>query len=57
MKKIRQKLYLFFRKHYKIYTLLVLILGIAIGCTYEGVDEGTHYFNILGHTVYLGFVL
>ena len=57
MRKLKRKINLFFRKHYKIYTILILAVGIALGCTYEGVDEGTHYFNILGHTFYLGFVL
>lgn len=58
MRKLKRKINLFFRKHYKIYTLLILALGIALGCTYEGRGEdNTHYFNIMGHTVYLGLIL
>jgi hypothetical protein len=58
MKKLKRKINLFFRKHYKIYTILILALGIALGCTYDGRGEdNTHYFNIMGHTFYFGFIL
>lgn len=55
MKRLKRKIFLFFRKHYKIYTLLILLIGIAIGCTYDGKDEtGTYYFNVLGNRFYIG---
>lgn len=44
-------------KHSKIYTFLVLLLGIILGCMYDGQGEdGTHYFHALGHTLYMGFI-
>lgn len=57
MKRLKRKIFLFFRKHYKIYTLFILLLGIALGCTYDGQDDGMYYFNILGHTFFIGAVL
>ena len=47
IKKIKRIIFLFFRKHYKIYTLLILIMGIAIGCGYDGRgDLGEIYYKI-----------
>lgn len=55
MKKIKRRIFYIFRKHYKIYTLLVLILGIALGCTYDGRgDLGEFYFKIGGQLYYIG---
>lgn len=57
MKTIKRKIFYFLRKHYKIYTIAILIAGIAIGCMYEGQgDTGERYFNVLGHTFYMGWV-
>lgn len=55
MKKLSSWFYL---KHSKMYTILILILGIVLGCMYEGkAEDNTHYFNIFGHTLYVGFIL
>ena len=55
MKKLKRKINLFFRKHYKIYTILVLALGIALGCTYDGRgDLGEFYFKIGNNLYYIG---
>ena len=55
MNKLKRKLFLFFRKHYKIYTLLVLALGIALGCTYDGRGNyGEFYFKIGNQLYYVG---
>ena len=55
MKKLKQKLFLFFRKHYKIYTWLVLILGILLGLLYEGRgDLGELIFSAGDYTIYIG---
>lgn len=41
----------------KIYCLVCLIFGIALGCMYEGKgDDYTHYFNVFGHTFYVGWI-
>lgn len=55
MKRLKRKIFLFFRKHYKIYTLLILLLGIALGCAYDGRDEiGSFYFKIGSQVYYVG---
>ena len=55
MRKLKRKINLFFRKHYKIYTLLVLAVGIALGCTYDGKgDLGEFYFKIGNNLYYIG---
>lgn len=55
MNKLKRKLFLFFRKHYKIYTMLVLALGIALGCAYDGRNEvGAFYFKIGSQVYYVG---
>lgn len=57
MKTIKRKIFYFFRKHYKIYTWLVLILGIALGCTYDGRgDLGELYFKVFDKMFYIGFM-
>ena len=35
----------------------MLAIGIALGCTYDGQDDGLYYFNVLGHTFFIGAVL
>jgi hypothetical protein len=55
MKKIRQKLYLFFRKHYKLYTVSILAFGIFLGVLYEGRGElGEFYFSLGKYNWYVG---
>lgn len=55
MKKVKQKLFLFFRKHYKLYSYALLIIGIALGCAYDGRDEiGSFYFKIGSQVYYVG---
>ena len=55
MKKIKRRIFLFFRKHYKIYTLAILAIGIALGCTYDGKNlEGTHFFKVREKVFYIG---
>lgn len=55
MKKNKRRIFYFFRKHYKVYTLLVLILGVALGCAYDGRDEvGSFYFKIGSQVYYVG---
>lgn len=55
MKKIRQKLFLFFRKHYKVYTLLTIAFGIFLGLLYEGKgDLGEYIFSLNDYVVYIG---
>lgn len=55
MKKIKRRIFYFFRKHYKIYTILILFLGIALGCAYDGRDEiGSFYFKIGNQVYYVG---
>ena len=46
----------FYLRHAKLYTLLILIIGIALGCMYEGKDDFTHYFNVFGHTFFMGWI-
>jgi hypothetical protein len=51
MQKIKRRIFYLFRKHYKIYTLLILIMGIVIGCGYEGKDNADcHYYHAFGNT-------
>lgn len=55
MKKIKRRLFLFFRKHYKLYTILILSFGIFLGLLYEGQgDLGEYIFSFGKHTVYIG---
>ena len=55
---LRKILQSFYIKHSTIDTILILIIGITLGCLYDGQGEdGTHYFHIFGHTLYLGFIL
>ena len=55
MKTIKRKIFYFFRKHYKIYTILILALGIALGCTYDGRgDLGEFYFKNGNQLYYIG---
>ena len=55
MKTIKRKIFYFFRKHYKIYTMLILLAGIALGCAYDGRDEiGSFYFKIGDKLYYVG---
>ena len=55
MKKIKRRIFYFFRKHYKIYTLLIIIMGIAIGCGYDGRgDLGEIYYKIGNQLYYIG---
>lgn len=56
-KRIRKFITWFYLNHSKLYTLIVLLLGISLGCMYEGRgDTGEHYFNVLGHTFYMGWI-
>lgn len=55
MKTIKRKIFYFLRKHYKIYTILILFLGIFLGLLYEGRgDLGEYIFSFGKHTVYIG---
>jgi len=55
MKKIRQKLFLFFRKHYKLYTASILAFGIFLGVLYEGRGNlGEYYFSLGKYNWYVG---
>ena len=55
MRKLKRKINLFFRKHYKIYTLLVLALGIFLGLLYEGKgDLGEYIFSLNDYVIYIG---
>lgn len=57
-KSVKNFLTWFYVKHSTIYTILILLLGIILGCLYDGQGEdGTHYFHIFGHTIYIGFIL
>lgn len=55
MRKLKRKINLFFRKHYKIYTMLVLALGIALGLLYQGRGDLDEYiFSAGDYVVYIG---
>lgn len=55
MKKIKRKIFYFFRKHYKIYTMLIMLVGIALGCAYDGRgDLGEFYFKLGDRMYYVG---
>lgn len=53
--RLKRKLHLFFRKHYKIYTIFILALGIFTGLLYEGRgDLGELYFSLGKYNWYIG---
>lgn len=55
MKRLKRKLFIFFRKHHKIYTVLILALGIFLGLLYEGKgDLGEYIFSLNDYVVYIG---
>lgn len=57
-KAIKKIAWRFYAYHHILYTILILCIGVAIGCMYDGQGEdGTHYFHIFGHTIYIGFIL
>ena len=44
-----------FYKHSRIYTLIILILGVFLGCLYDGRgDLGELVFSLDKYTVYVG---
>ena len=55
-KRIKRFFTWFYLNHSKIYTILILLIGIVLGCMYEGQDEFTHYFNVFGHTFFMGWI-
>lgn len=55
MKKIKRRIFLFFRKHYKVYTILTVAFGIFLGLLYEGRGEiGEYIFSLNDYVVYIG---
>lgn len=55
MKRLKSKIFLFFRKHYKLYTILILSFGIFLGLLYEGRgDIGEFYFSLGKYNWYVG---
>lgn len=56
-KRIKRLFTWFYLNHPKFYTLLILIIGIALGCTYMGKGEdGSYYFNCMGYMFYMGAI-
>lgn len=50
-KALKRHIRRFYMKHYKICIALFIIIGIAIGCGYEGKDNADcHYYHAFGNT-------
>lgn len=55
MNKIKGWLVKFFYKHPRIYTVLILAIGIFLGLLYEGRgDLGEYVFSLNDYVVYIG---
>lgn len=53
--KIKEMIWRLFCRHPKIYTIIILAIGIALGCSYDGRDEvGAFYFKIGSQVYYVG---
>lgn len=53
--KIKTKMVKFFYKHPRIYTTLILALGIFLGLLYEGKgDAGEYIFSLNDYYIYIG---
>lgn len=54
-RKVKKLLTHFYLKHSRIYTLIILILGVFLGCLYDGRgDFGELVFSLDKYTVYVG---
>ena len=54
-KALKRQIRRFYMKHYKICIALFIIIGIALGCIYQGRgDLGELIFSSSGYTVYVG---
>lgn len=52
---VKKALTHFYLKHSRIYTLIILILGVFLGCLYDGRgDLGELVFSLDKYTVYVG---
>lgn len=55
--KLKQSSLVIIRRHLKLYTIIVLLVGILIGARFEGQDiDGTYYYNIGNSTIYGGVI-
>lgn len=54
-RKLRKALSHFYLKHSRIYTLIILILGVFLGCLYDGRgDLGELVFSLDKYIIYVG---
>lgn len=55
IKKMKRRIFLLFRRHYKIYTMLAVAFGVFLGLLYEGRgDIGEYVFSFNDYYVYIG---